>query len=168
MKYDSPMKGLTMLALTLAVGVCFAQDQPYRGEATAVPNVAKDKPPVTVSIDGKPVKFDDVQPQPVAGRMMVPVRGVFESLGIYVEYEIAMRTVTARKGNDDIEMRIGERVAHKDGAEILLDVAPLLLKGHAMVPLRFIVETLGGTVNFDPKTNHIDIITRVPADPDGG
>lgn len=151
-------------AVAFVASSAFAQ-QPYRGATMAQPNVPKGKPVVTVSVDGTEIKFDDVQPQAVAGRMMVPVRGVFEALGIYVEYAYALRTITARKGNEDVELRIGEKVAHKNGAEIMLDVAPLLMKNHAMVPLRFIVETLGGRVDFDPVKNHVEITTK-PADTD--
>lgn len=141
--------------------------QPYRGQDTAKPNESKARPAVTVSVNGTPVKFDDIQPQAVAGRMMVPLRGVFEALGAYVEYDNTVRTVTVRKGNEDIELRIGEKVAHKNGAELMLDVAPLLMKAHAMVPLRFLVEALGGNINFDNASNHIDIITEPSSLPPG-
>lgn len=150
---------ILVFAVAISASSALAQ-QPYRGAAVAQPNVPKGKPVVTVSVDGTEIKFDDVQPQPVAGRMMVPVRGVFEALGIYVEYDYTLRTITARKGNEDVELRIGEKVAHKNGAEIMLDVAPLLMKSHAMVPLRFIVETLGGRVDFDPAKNHVEITTK--------
>ncbi len=156
------MKIFVALAAVLMITSLAVCQQPFRGATTATPNVPKGKPVVTISVDGTQIKFDDVQPQPVAGRMMVPVRGVFEALGIYVEYDYALRTITARKGNEDVELRIGEKLAHKNGAEILLDVAPLLMKNHAMVPLRFIVETLGGKIDFDPATNHIEVTTKAP------
>ena len=163
------MRSIAVSALTLLAAACLAQnDQPYRGASVANENVAKGKPPIVVSVNGTPIKFTDVQPQPVAGRMMVPLRGAFEALGIYVEYDPAMRTITARKGNEDVELRIGEKIAHKNGAELMLDVAPLLMKGHAMVPLRFLVETLGGKVDFDPKANTVNIVTSDAGDSDNG
>ena len=160
------MKPFLILVACLCAAFAVAQQEPYRGQDTAKSNVVKGKPPITVSVNGTPVKFDDTPPQPVAGRMMVPLRGVFEAIGAYVEYDNTVRTITVRQGNKDIELRIGEKVARHNGAEVLLDVAPLLMKGHAMVPLRFLVETLGATLDFDGVKNHIEITTEAGKDKD--
>jgi len=42
---------------------------------------------ITVIVDGQPVFFEDVQPSIVDGRTMVPLRGVFETMGYVVNWD---------------------------------------------------------------------------------
>ena len=44
---------------------------------------------IRVLIDGVEAKFTDQQPVIVNGRTLVPVRGVFETLGFEVDWDIA-------------------------------------------------------------------------------
>ena len=117
-------------------------------------------PHPVVKVNGKTVQFPGTKPQTVSGRMMVPVRGVFEAIGAYVEYNPVHHRVNARRGNETIELRMGDNVAKRNGAEIELDVAPLSLNGRMMVPLRFIAESLGASVGFTKATNTVEIITN--------
>ncbi|MBC8065475.1 MAG: copper amine oxidase N-terminal domain-containing protein [Chlorobia bacterium] len=112
-----------------------------------------------IKVNGKPVNFSGTTPQTVTGRMMVPVRGVFEAIGAYVEYSPVHHRVKARRANETIELRMGDKVANRNGAEIELDVAPMSIRGRMMVPLRFIAESLGADVNFTKATNTVDIFT---------
>ncbi len=117
-------------------------------------------PSAIVRVNGKVVSFAGTQPQTVTGRMMVPVRGVFEAIGAYVEYNPVHHRVKARRANESIELRMGDKVANRNGAEIELDVAPMTINGRMMVPLRFIAESLGADVNFTKETNTVDITTN--------
>ena len=55
--------------------------------AVAMPLTAFANDGISVVIDGVRVAFDDQQPVIVDGRTLVPVRGVFETLGFEVEWE---------------------------------------------------------------------------------
>lgn len=112
-----------------------------------------------VLVDGKEVEFKAAQPQTVSGRTMVPLRGVFEAIGAYVEYDSANHIIKARKNNEEVELRLGDRVAKKNGAEILLDAMPKVISGTTMVPLRFVSESLGAKVDFDKANSRINIST---------
>lgn len=124
------------------------------GIAIAGPDV------VIVKVNGKPVSFAGTQPHTVTGRVMVPVRGVFEAIGAYVEYNPVMHRVKARRANEDIELGLGDKVATRNGAEIELEVAPLTIDGRMMVPLRFIAESLGSHVEFIKDTRTVEITTN--------
>jgi hypothetical protein len=117
-------------------------------------------PGAVVNVNGKRVDFHGTQPQTVTGRMMVPVRGVFEAIGAYVEYNPVLHRVNARRANETIELRLGDHMAKRNGAEIELDVAPLNIHGRMMVPLRFIAESLGADVNYIKPTNTVEIFTN--------
>lgn len=116
--------------------------------------------PLIVKVDGKVVKFPNEQPHAVAGRTLVPLRGVFEAIGAYVEWDPQQRKVTCRKQNEEVELRIGVKLAKKDGAEIIIDVPPRIMHGTTMVPLRFIAESLGAKVDFDAGNNIVEITTE--------
>ncbi len=115
---------------------------------------------VVVKVNGKVVSFAGTQPHTIAGRVMVPVRGVFEAIGAYVEYNPVMHRVKARRANEDIELGLGDKVATRDGAEIELEVAPVTIDGRMMVPLRFIAESLGSHVEYLKDTNTVEIVTN--------
>ena len=116
--------------------------------------------PTVVKVNGKILQFQGTPPQTLSGRLMVPMRGIFEAIGAYVEYNPVLHRVVARKDNEMIELRSGDKVARRNGAEIELDVAPMSIRGRMMVPLRFIAESLGADVNFNKATNTVDISTN--------
>lgn len=90
---------------------------------------------------------------------MVPLRGVFEAIGAYVDYDEENRVITAKRDNEMLELRLGDKIAKKNGAEIMLDAPPKVIDGTTMVPLRFISESLGAKVEYDKANNRILIST---------
>lgn len=123
-------------------------------------SLASANSPIIVKVDGKQVKFPNGQPMAMSGRTMVPLRGVFEAIGAYVEWNPEQRSVTARKQDEEVILRIGEKIAKKNNAEIQIDAPPRIVSGTTMVPLRFIAEALGAKVNFDKGNNIVDISTE--------
>jgi hypothetical protein len=111
----------------------------------------------TVTVNGQVVKFPNGQPMEMKGRVMVPLRGVFEAIDAVVEWDGESHHVVAHRGNEDVELTIGNRTARKNGAEIMMEVAPIVRHGSTLVPLRFLVESLGGSVNYDAATDTVDI-----------
>jgi hypothetical protein len=114
---------------------------------------------VTVDVDGAPITFDQ-PPVERAGRVFVPLRGVFERLGATVVYENG--TINATSGTHQISLQIGQTAATVDGAAETLDSAPFLIAGRALVPLRFVSQALGASVNFDQQSQTV-YLTPAPA-----
>jgi len=56
-----------------------------------------------------------------------------------------------------IELVIGSRIATINRQDVSLDVAPYLFEARTFGPLRFIAESLGATVNWDPVLRKIEI-----------
>lgn len=90
---------------------------------------------------------------------MVPVRGVFEKIGCYVEYDAANHIITAKYQNQSVVIRLDNRIANKNGAEILMDVPATVIKENALVPLRFLSEAIGAQVNWDEASKTVTITT---------
>jgi hypothetical protein len=131
-------------ALIVALGVA----------ACALPAHAQS---VTVTVSGQPVSLN---PPPIerAGRVFVPLRGVFEHLGATVVY--ANRMINATGNNRTISLTIGSTTAVVNGQTQTLDVAPFIIGASTYVPLRFVAQALGATVNWD-GTNRV--VAIVPA-----
>jgi hypothetical protein len=101
---------------------------------------------VTVTINGSTVDFS---PPPIiqAGRVFVPLRGVFERLGASVVY--SQGTINATGNGRDISLQIGSTQATVNGQTQTIDVAPFIVGASTFVPLRFVSEALGATVDWD-------------------
>jgi hypothetical protein len=82
-----------------------------------------------------------------AGRVFVPLRGVFERLGASVVF--ANGQINATSGRHTIGLTLGSTSATVDGRETSLDSPPFLIGARTLVPLRFISQALGAGVNFD-------------------
>ncbi|MGV3617055.1 MAG: stalk domain-containing protein [Fimbriimonas sp.] len=114
---------------------------------------------IGVTVNGETVRFAGVGPQRVNGRVMVPLRGVMERLGAYVSYNAAGRTVTATRGDVDLQLRIGDRIATVNGRQVTLDVPAQEYQGSTLVPLRFMGEALGADVRWDGAVQAVVITT---------
>ncbi|MDQ6932164.1 MAG: copper amine oxidase N-terminal domain-containing protein [Candidatus Eremiobacteraeota bacterium] len=109
---------------------------------------------VTVQVNGNAVNFDQ-PPIERAGRVFVPLRGVFEKLGASVVYQ---RPVINATGNGhNISLTIGSTTATIDGQHQPIDVAPFLVGSRTLVPLRFVAQALGATVNYNNGTRVVAI-----------
>ena len=102
---------------------------------------------IRVVLDGTPVEFD-VQPQLTSGRVLVPVRFIAEELGAEVDWEASTRTVTIEANGDVIVLTIGSSSFTINGEAQQMDVAPRLVGGRTLVPVRFVAEALGKCVEW--------------------
>jgi len=88
-----------------------------------------------------------------AGRVFVPLRGVFERMGATVVYDNGQINATGRGHN--VSLTIGSNQAVVDGQTQMLDVAPFIIGASTYVPLRFLSQSLGAQVNWD---NNNDVV----------
>lgn len=111
------------------------------------PQTAPAQQAIRVYIDGRLTNFD-VPPTSVQGRVLVPLRGIFEQLGATVDYDARSQHIVAVRDTQTVELTIGSRQASVNGAARLLDVPAFTINGRTMVPLRFIGESLGASVQW--------------------
>jgi len=105
-------------------------------------------------------KFWDATPYIKNGRTLVPIRHLAEAIGFKASWDFddpANKMVFIFKADQDPEkdkehpfilLIIGQPTAMVNGNLVALDVAPEILNGRTMVPLRFVVETLGYKVEW--------------------
>jgi hypothetical protein len=96
------------------------------------------------------------------GRTLLPIRPVVEALGGTVSWDGTQKKVTVTLRSTTIEMWIGKNAAKVNGVNKPIDstnsmVVPEIINGRTMVPLRFVTENLGCTVQWDGTTQTITI-----------
>lgn len=115
---------------------------------------------ISVFIDDKKLIFDR-PPIMVNNRVLVPVRSVIEALGGQAEWNAENQEVTLKRTVQEIHLQIGSKTATSKTRSYQLDQEPILFQGRTMVPVRFISETLGATVNWDEQHNAV-LISSIP------
>jgi transglutaminase-like putative cysteine protease len=101
-----------------------------------------------VYLDGIELAFADQPPIIASGRTLVPLRFVSEAFGAQVDWDPATGSVPIALDDINVMLRIGRREVVVNERTVLLDVAPTLINGRTMVPLRFVSEVLGATVSW--------------------
>ncbi len=100
----------------------------------------------------------DVPPQKIKGRTLVPIRFLSEAFGCSIKWDTKEGKITITKGSFEIILLKDKNTALVNGVAKTLDVPPTIIAGRTLVPLRFIAEAFGATVNYDSKTQGITIL----------
>ena len=101
----------------------------------------------------------ETPPVTESDRTLVPMRFLFEQLGADVTWDEATETATAVKADTTINFAINNTTATVNGAEAVMDVPARLVGDKTMVPLRFLSEEMGYTVEWDEETRMATITT---------
>jgi hypothetical protein len=112
---------------------------------------------IRVIVDGTPVNFGHVSPSIRNGRVLVPMRPIFEALGAQVEWNAATQSIRALVNGKSVILRLTARTAVVDGRIVRLEVPAQSWGGRTMVPLRFIAEASGAKVTWNPETSTAEI-----------
>ncbi len=112
--------------------------------------------PIKVFLEGEPISFS-TPPVVEQGTTLVPFRAIFEKLGLSVGWEQSTQTVTGQKDGLTIKLSIGSKTAYVNGSERSLPVAPKVVQGSTLVPLRFVSEASSRDVAWDQATQAIHI-----------
>ena len=104
----------------------------------------------------------DVAPFIDSGRTFVPFYFISESLRAELDYTVdasgKVATVTYILGITNITLYIGKLEATVNGKTVTLEVAPKIIKGRAVIPLRFVTEALGCKVEWDGEKMQVTIV----------
>jgi len=113
----------------------------------------------TLKVDGKtincevpPIVFDDYS--------VVPARDVFEAMGATVDWNAVNQKVTVKYDDTKVEVFINKRAVKVNNVEKTAPIPAKLINGKTMIPVRFVSEALGFSVDFDSSTDTILITTK--------
>ena len=115
----------------------------------------------TYLVNGE-TKTMDVSPVSLNGRTMMPVRFVADPLGAVTQWDPVDKKVTVTMGSTMLELWIGNPVAKINGVNTPIDpananVKPIILSSRTMLPMRFVTEALGCTVEWIPEGSIIKV-----------
>ncbi|WP_410771193.1 stalk domain-containing protein [Fontibacillus sp. BL9] len=121
-------------------------------------NTAQAAPAISVYIDGNRLATDQA-PVVVQGRVLLPLRAIFEALDATVNWNQWTQTVTASKDNTTVVLKLKSKTATINNQTVSLDVPAQAIKGRTMVPVRFVSEALGEAVNWNSSAKTVSIVT---------
>ncbi|MCR4719304.1 MAG: copper amine oxidase N-terminal domain-containing protein [Firmicutes bacterium] len=107
----------------------------------------------------------DTTPEIVDGRIHVPVRAIFESLGADVKWDNETRTAIGTKGGTVVRVQIDNTTAYVNDEVKLLDVPAQIINNRTMVPARFISEALDCKVTWYEKTSTASVADKLKNQP---
>jgi hypothetical protein len=141
------MRNSLILAACAAACTIFAASGPIAA-------LAQQNADVRVIVNGNTMNFDQ-PPVEQAGRVFVPLRGVFEQLGASVVYQNG--TINATGRGRTVSLQIGSTQATVDGQPQTLDSPPFVEGSRTLVPLRFVAQALGASVDWNNNTSTVVI-----------
>ena len=155
---------LSLALLSPAIAVRAESDLNPANPAAAAPPQTSDQmsagasetSSITVLLNGEPVAFD-TQPEILAGTTFVPLRSIFEQLGAEVEWNQQRQEALLTSGREEICLKMGSKVAIRNTEISSLIDAPYLKEDRVMVPLRYLSESLGYDVTWNPETRTAEI-----------
>ncbi|MDE6181984.1 MAG: hypothetical protein K2F59_02095, partial [Eubacteriales bacterium] len=111
-----------------------------------------------ININGKDIENFRMEPVILEGRVLVPLRDVFENMGATVSWEESKKQVTVKKGNDTIIFLINDYYGVKNGKEkFFFDVPAKIINDYTMVPIRAVSDAFNYNVEWDNSTRKVTI-----------
>jgi len=115
--------------------------------------------PITVEVNARKLEFD-VAPINQNGRVLVPVRAIFEALGADIIWNPQIETITSSLNGTTVVMTIGSSMMLVNNKPVFTDVEPMIVADRTLVPVRAISEALGSEVTWDADSNTVKIYTE--------
>ncbi len=111
-------------------------------------NSSQEDDNLNIFLNDEKLEFE-VDPVIEEGRTLVPFRKLAESIGVQVNWIAAEDKIVAESENLELTMVLGSRTAKLNGEEVDLDVAPKVVEGRTLIPLRHFSETFDVRVEYE-------------------
>jgi uncharacterized protein YkwD len=114
---------------------------------------------IKVIVNGNTLSLD-VAPAIENNRILLPMRAISEAMGATVNYIPETKQVDIYRGSDRMHIYLNRADALVNGSVVTMDVAARAVKGRTLLPLRFVGESLGATVNWNNTTKTVNIVAQ--------
>lgn len=99
----------------------------------------------------------DVPPLLINDRTVLPLRYVGETMGAKVDWYEDEQKIVYTKGGTTIELWLNKTTVKVNGKNQTIDTAPLVVKNRTLVPVRFVTENMGATVDWNETEQKVTI-----------
>ncbi|HHW01697.1 MAG TPA: copper amine oxidase N-terminal domain-containing protein [Thermoanaerobacterales bacterium] len=99
------------------------------------------------------------------GNSMIPLRGVLEELGGFIDYNSKTKEITIKDKGHTVELKLGSDIAKIDGVVKKMPKPVYTVNGYTVIPLRFVSENLDHWVGFFPEDGNRIAILRAKDSP---
>jgi serine protease Do len=140
------MKQLSKFIISFMLVLTFAL--PLNNEVSAAA--------ISVYINGEKQIYDQ-PPIMENGRTLVPLRGIFESLGAEVQWDSKTKKITAIKDDTVVLLTLGSKTTYINNVKTLIDVPAKMINNRTLVPLRFVSEAFNAEVEWDGAKMRVTI-----------
>ena len=151
------IKGILLIAMIcMSHTVVYAETMQliYDGEVHLYDNA-----PITLYIDGNQIITTVMPPIQFDGSVVVPAREVFSVTGATIEWRPSEQSVYVHNETSLIVLKMNSNEAWVNGEIKYLDMPAKLINDKVMIPVRFISEALGYTVDWSQAERAIRIET---------
>ncbi|MCX6083567.1 MAG: stalk domain-containing protein, partial [Caldiserica bacterium] len=129
--------------------------QPHPSYKTVTLTIGK----AEMDVNGMPVAMD-AAPVIKNGRTLLPIRALIETLGGKVMWDAKTRTATVVLGERSVVLEVGKSTALVNGKSVPIDatndkVVPEIIGSRTFLPLRFIAESLGLDLAWEPVSKTV-------------
>lgn len=143
--YMKPVKVLSLciLMLFLVVNVCEAGT-------------------IAINVDGESVPYDENYGFPFINkdsRTLVPLRITMEAFGADVSWDSELNAASVTMNGVEVKVPIGKSIIYRNGIKQTNDTEAVIINGRTYLPIRAVVEALGGSVNWDGATQTVELST---------
>jgi len=114
---------------------------------------------IRIKLNGQFINLD-TPPIVRKGMVFVPLRGIFERMNAKVMFHKDQGKIIAHRGKTSVVLKLGDSRAKVNGVGQRLLFPPFVLKNRTYVPLRFLSESVGCSVNWHPPTKIVSISTK--------
>lgn len=99
----------------------------------------------------------DVMPRIIKSRLMVPFKAIAQELGAEVKWVYDKKQVVMNKGGTEIVLTLDSDTVLVNGKPARVDAPPTIVDNRTMVPVRFIAETFGQKIDWQPDWKMVNI-----------
>ena len=119
-----------------------------------------DESAITVTLNQEEIHFDEAPPIISGNRTLVPFRRLAEAIGVQVGWIEEERQIIGVGDQTEMVMTLGSDQAIVNGSVYQMNIAPQIVEGRALIPLRDFSETFGVKVEY--SNGHVAMFYEEP------
>ena len=130
--------------------------------ATAFSTMSVSANAVSVFLDGVRLEFEDVQPQIINDRTMVPLRAVASHFGMEATWDEASATMVFTAPGRTMIHTVHTNIITVNGQDMSFPepgMSSMIANDRTLMPIRMLAEAIGHDVDWDASTRTVDIWT---------